>query len=132
MVRIVEVEFSIDEMWDISAAAIAARIRPRTPGGISALISIRYAESGRARFGNILYAMIPGSTKSAGVTTCRNPALTTPTRACHSFLAARQRCTRCWLVQLYQMPTLRKLVKTPVNGNSSWRALRSEERRVGK
>src|SRR5947208_14244869 len=101
MVTIVEVELIIDEMWDISAAAIAARIRPRSPVGISDFTSIRYAESGRSRCGNILYAMMPGKTNSAGVTTWRNPAPTTPTRACHSFLAARQRGTRCWLVQLY-------------------------------
>jgi len=75
--------------------------------------------SGRARFGNSLYAMIPGSTKKNGITICRNPAVTTPTRAFHSSFAPRQRCTMCWLVQLYQMPTLRKLVNTPVNGNSS-------------
>src|SRR6266496_4882185 len=119
MVRMVEVELIIDEMVDIRAAAIAARIRPRNPVGISDFTSIRYAESGRSRLGNILKAMMPGSTNSAGVMTCRKPALTTPTRACHSSFAARQRCTRCWLVQLYQIPTLRKLVKTPVNGNNS-------------
>ena len=34
--------------------------------------------------------------------------------------AARHRCTMCWLVQLYQMPTLRKEVNTAVQGKSSW------------
>ena len=61
---------------------------------------------------------MPGTTKSSGITVCRNPAVTTPIRAFHSSLAPRQRWTMCWLVQLYQMPTLRKLVNTPLAGNS--------------
>ena len=99
--------------------------------GVSAVIAMVGVGSGaQARvaeqiqsLGSNLIIVLSGSTNSAGVTTCKKPALTTPTRACHSFLAARQRCTKCWLVQLYQMPTLRKLVNTPVNGNSSCRAL---------
>src|SRR5262249_12842048 len=115
-------EFSIDEMCDISAAAMAATIRPRRPAGMRALISIRDAESGGGRFGDIFLGVISRGAKRARVTTGRNTAVTNPTPPGHSFLAARQRCTRCWLVQLYQIPTLRKLVKTPVNGNNSWRA----------
>src|SRR6267142_2959571 len=104
----VAAEFSTVATCPINAAAIPASKSPFRPVGISSLTSMRYAWSGRGRLGNIFKAMMPGTMKKKGMMMCRKPAQTTPTRACHSSLAASTRCTMCWLVQLYQMPTVRK------------------------
>src|SRR5665213_527275 len=117
MVRMVEVELSTVERVDINAPAMAAKIKPLKPAGTRVLTNTRYAWSGRWRWGKSLNAAMPGKMKKKGVMIWRKPAQTTPIRAFHSSLAPRTRCTICWLVQLYQMPTVRKPVKTPVNGN---------------
>src|SRR5437867_4089442 len=114
---IVEAEFRTADTCDINAAAIPASKSPFNPAGINSFTSARYAWSGCGRYGNILNAMMPGTMKNNGKMMCRNPAQTTPMRACHSSLALSTRCTMCWLAQLYQMPTDKNPVNTPVNGN---------------
>src|SRR4051812_33880119 len=114
---IVEAELSTAETCDINAAAIPASKRPFKPVGINSFTSSRYAWSGFSKCGNILKAMIPGTMKKNGIITCKKPSQITPTRACHSSFALNTRCTMCWLVQLYQIPTDKNPVKTPVAGN---------------
>src|SRR3546814_9417946 len=95
-VKMVSIELILEAVEAMIAAISAAKTRPSSPVGSSAIID-GYASSGLERSGARMTAAMPGSTMITGISSLRKPANTTPRCASAKLLAANARWMIYWL-----------------------------------